>query len=157
MRGGVLTLEVRALEVLVVGGDPDPRQRVDDPLRPLGAVAGLVGVLDPQHEGTAEAASQRPVVQRRARPTDVERAGRRRRETEARAIGHAALDAIGAVMPTSVRVGHRCRHGRQREVPQLTQRDRQRGEIEHLGPTDLGVHREGTADGAFVRFDPRRR
>ena len=62
---------------------PDPGQGVDDALGPLRPVAGLVGVLDAQHERAAEPAGQRPVVQRRARPADVEEAGRRRGDAEA--------------------------------------------------------------------------
>ncbi len=79
-----LALEQRALEVRVVGGDADPRQRVDDALRPLRAVAGLVGVLDPEDERATGRAGQRPVEEGRAGPADVEEAGRRRGEAIAR-------------------------------------------------------------------------
>ena len=80
---GVGALEVRALEHRVVGADAQPGQGVDDALGPLGPVAGLVGVLDPQHERAAELAGQRPVVERRARPADVEEPRRRRCDAEA--------------------------------------------------------------------------
>ena len=76
MRRGVGALEVRAFEMWIVGRDADPRQRVDDPLRPLRSVAGLVGVFDAQDEGATDLAGECPVVQRRARSTDVERTGR---------------------------------------------------------------------------------
>ena len=92
---GVLALEVRAFERGIVVADADPRQRVDDPLRPLRPVASLVGVLDAQHERATEPLGQRPVVQRRARPADVEEAGRRWRESESRAAAHAASTLPG--------------------------------------------------------------
>ncbi|CAB4893550.1 unannotated protein [freshwater metagenome] len=50
---GERTLEVRALEMLVVGVNADPRQRIDDALRPLRLIACFVGVLDPQDERAA--------------------------------------------------------------------------------------------------------
>ncbi len=71
--GCVLALEVRPL--VGAGGDADPRQRADDALRPLRPVAGLVGVLDAQHERAVGLAGEDPVVERRARPTHVEVAG----------------------------------------------------------------------------------
>ena len=80
----MVALEVGSLEAIIVGRDADPGERIDDPLRPLGAVPGLVGVLDPEHERAAALAGEGPVVQRRARPADMERAGRRRGETVAR-------------------------------------------------------------------------
>ena len=55
---GVGALEVRPLERRVVGADADPRQRVDDALRPLRPGCALVGVLDAQHERAARAASR---------------------------------------------------------------------------------------------------
>ena len=74
---GVVALEMGALEVLVVGRDADPGERIDDSLRPLRTVPGLVGVLDPQHERAAALTGEGPVVQRRTCPTDMERAGGR--------------------------------------------------------------------------------
>ena len=80
---GVGALEVGALEHRVVGADAQPGEGVDDALGPLRAVAGLVGVLDPQDERAAELAGQRPVVEGRAGPADVEEPRRRRRDAEA--------------------------------------------------------------------------
>jgi hypothetical protein len=74
--GRVRALEVRPLECRVVGADAQPRQRVDDPLSPLRTVTSLVGVLDPEHEPTAQPPGERPVEQRRAGPADVEEPGR---------------------------------------------------------------------------------
>jgi hypothetical protein len=78
---GVGRLEERALVLVFV--DAEPRERPDDPLGPLGAVAGGVGVFDAQHESAAVLAGVQPVVQRRSRAADVEHAGRRRREAHA--------------------------------------------------------------------------
>ena len=72
----------------VVGADAEPGEGVDDPLRPLRPVAGLVGVLDAQHEAPAEPLGERPVEQRRPRPADVEEARRRRGDAEAGGLGH---------------------------------------------------------------------
>ena len=75
VRLGVLALEVGALEVWIVGRHTDPGEGVDDALRPLGPVPGLVGVLDPQHERATESTGERPVLQRGPSATDVERTG----------------------------------------------------------------------------------
>ena len=80
----MIALEERALEPVIVGGDADPGERIDDPLRPFRTVAGLVGVLDPQHERATALPGEGPVVQRRARSADMERAGGRRGEAVAR-------------------------------------------------------------------------
>ena len=72
---GVVALEMRALEAVIVGRDADPGERIDDSLRPLRTVPGLVGVLDPQHERATALTGEGPVVQRRACPADMERAG----------------------------------------------------------------------------------
>ena len=88
VRGRVLALEVRALERGIVAVDADPRQGVDDALRPLRSVAGFVGVLDAEDERAAEPLGERPVVERRARPTDVEETGGRWREAKSRAAAH---------------------------------------------------------------------
>ena len=95
--------------------DADPRERVDDPLGPLRPVAGLVGVFDAQHERAAESLREGPVVQRRARPADVEEAGRRWGESESRGTAHVrstlpaapfrvgALSTRKASVPTQLR------------------------------------------------------
>src|SRR6185436_3797533 len=58
----------------------------------------------------------------------------------------------GAVMaPPTLPLVHR----RQPEVPQLSERDREVGEIEHLGPADLGEHLERPRQRTFVGGDPR--
>ena len=67
--------------------EPQPAQTLHDardhlPRRSLG-----VGVFDAQDEGAAMAAGVEPVEQRRAGAADVEIAGRRRRETDARTMG----------------------------------------------------------------------
>ena len=80
----VVALEVGALEAVVVGGDADPGERIDDSLRPLRTVPGLVRVLDPQDERATALTGEGPVVQRRARPADMEEAGGRRGEAVAR-------------------------------------------------------------------------
>ena len=62
------------------GAMPEPVERGDDPVGPLGPVARLVGVLDPQDERPPVLAHEEPVEQRRPRAADVEVPGRRRRE-----------------------------------------------------------------------------
>ena len=68
MRLLVLRLEVRAL----VGGHPEPVERGDDPVGPLGSVACLVGVLNPQDEGASVTAGEEPVVEGGPGAADVE-------------------------------------------------------------------------------------
>ena len=124
---GVLALEVRALEVRVVGADADPGQRVDDALRPLGPVAGLVGVLDAQHERAAVALGERPVAQRGAGAADVEEAGGRGREAEAGADVHAPTEATAP--PTGSVVATVACWVVEDEVAQLADGDRERGDV----------------------------
>ena len=78
------TLKMWAFKVLIGVGDPDPGHRVNDALSPFGPVAGFVGVFDPQHERATKALRQRPVHQGCPRAADMEEAGRRGGESEAR-------------------------------------------------------------------------
>ena len=85
--GGAVLDEAR--DLLLVAADPlglrdralvpvelEPLERVEDLLDVLGRRALAVGVLDAQDERAARAAGQQPVVQCRARSTDVQCARR---------------------------------------------------------------------------------
>jgi hypothetical protein len=81
-----VALEVRALEDdLFVPVEPEPAQPLEDGARGLVGGAGLVGVLDAEQELAAELAGEEPVEERGAGAADVEVAGGRGGETEARA------------------------------------------------------------------------
>ena len=69
---GARHLADRALVVV----DLQPAQRVEDLLDVLGGGALAVGIFDPQDERPAVVPREQPVVQRRARAADVQRAGR---------------------------------------------------------------------------------
>src|SRR5439155_12108427 len=73
-----LALRVRPL----VPVELEPAQRVEDLLDVLGCRALAVGVLDPQHELALLPPREEPVVQRRARATDVQLACWRGREAD---------------------------------------------------------------------------
>ena len=73
-----LGLEDRALVVVEL----EPAQRVEDLLDVLGRRALAVGVLDAQDERAAGVARGEPVVERRPRAADVQRAGRRGGEAD---------------------------------------------------------------------------
>ena len=72
---GIRALEVGAFEVRIIQIDADPGECVDDALRPFRLVALGIGVFDPQHEGSTQTASERPVEQRSTRTAHVEVAG----------------------------------------------------------------------------------
>jgi hypothetical protein len=61
--------------------EPHPVERVDDPLDPFRSIPLLVGVLDPEDQGTARLLGNSPVVESRAGAADVDEARGRRRET----------------------------------------------------------------------------
>jgi hypothetical protein len=61
--------------------EPQPVERVDDPLDPFRSVPLLVGVLDPEDQGTARLLCNLPVVESRAGAADVDEARGRGRET----------------------------------------------------------------------------
>ena len=83
--GGEVPVEARALQHRpLVPVEAEPRQRLLDAHHPLVPAAGDVGVLDPQDEHTTVVTREQPVEQRGAGPAHVERAGRRRREPDAR-------------------------------------------------------------------------
>ncbi len=63
--------------------EPEPSHRLLDADDPLVARPALIGVLDAQDERAAVVAREQVVEQRRARGPDVQRAGRRRRESDA--------------------------------------------------------------------------
>ena len=75
--GGRVRLLVRRLEVrALVGSHAEPVEGGDDPVGPLGPVARLVRVLDPQDEDAPLLAHEEPVEQRGPRAADVEVPGR---------------------------------------------------------------------------------
>ena len=86
-RLGVQTASLGLEDRALVPVQPEPRQGAIDPLGPLVAVALGVGVLDAQQERTALLTGEEPVEQGRAGASDVEIAGRRRREANPRAVG----------------------------------------------------------------------
>src|SRR4051812_4496620 len=61
--------------------EPEPAESIVDRLRRRGRVAGLVGVLDPQHQSPAGVMRVKPVEERRPRAADVKITGGRRGET----------------------------------------------------------------------------
>ena len=72
----ICRLKIRPLEVGVTAVDANPREGVDDSLRPLWLVARLVGVFDSQDEDAVILQRENPVVQRSARPAHVKVARR---------------------------------------------------------------------------------
>jgi hypothetical protein len=74
----------RLADDLLVPVEPQPAQPVEDAVEPDVGAADRIGVLVAQQEGAALAAGEHPVEQRGARASDVERAGRRRAEANAR-------------------------------------------------------------------------
>ena len=73
---------------LAVPVEAEPLQPVEDRVDRRVSRAGAVGVLDAQQHLAAEALGEQPVEQRGARPPDVQKAGRRRRETGDDGFGH---------------------------------------------------------------------
>ena len=84
-----LRLEVRGVRPAdvrpFVPVEAEPAQAVDDPRDHLPRRSLGVGVLDAQHERAAMPPREQPVEERRARAADVQVAGRRRCEPDARA------------------------------------------------------------------------
>jgi hypothetical protein len=75
---------VALVDDLAVPGQAQPADLGQDVVGQLGAVALGVGVLDAQQHLATLLPSDQPVEQHGARPTDVQPAGRRRREAQAR-------------------------------------------------------------------------
>ena len=67
---------------LAVPVEAEPFETVDDRRRRLGGRAHPVGVLDAQPETAAMMAGEEPVEQGGARPADMQKPGRRRREAD---------------------------------------------------------------------------
>ncbi len=82
-------LTVRAVRTADVGAfvprQPAPAQRLEDRALALGRAAGVVGILDAQHELAAVLAGETIVDQRDVRRANVRIAGRRRRDAGANA------------------------------------------------------------------------
>ena len=87
-----LALEIRAVVASrlrpLIPVEPEPSQPLRDRLHRRRRVARLIGILDAQNERSAVLASQQPVEQRRARATDVKKAGGRGREADAKGERH---------------------------------------------------------------------
>ena len=83
----------------LVPDQPEPAQGVED--LPLGVLteAGLVGVLDPQHEAPTLLAHEREVEERHVRRSDVRVAGRRRRHPQPDGAGEPLPRGGGLVVP----------------------------------------------------------
>jgi len=108
---GVLVIQLAALRLVVgpvrsadlrtlVPLQSEPAQVFEQLLVRRLDVAGLVGVLDAQHEFPAQPLGQQVVEQRRPRSADVQIAGRRRRETGTNGLAHIFLicDARGSIV-----------------------------------------------------------
>ena len=101
---------------------------------------------------------ERPVVQRRARPADVEEPRRRRgdRGTRRRRTMASVLDATRVSVERQPGWAQR-RDAGEGEVAQLAQGDRQGGQVVALGAADLGEHRRRPGDRSLVGLQPLRR
>src|SRR5262249_52853793 len=83
----IQVVTLRLVEGALVVLEPEPLHRGEDLRRELLPRALDVGVLDPEEELALLAARVEKVVERRARTADMERACRRRRETDAGGVG----------------------------------------------------------------------
>ncbi len=77
LRVRLVSREIRALvRDLLVPGEAEPLESLEDRARAFVGAAGAIGVLDAEQERSAVLAREEPVVERRARTADVEIASR---------------------------------------------------------------------------------
>ena len=136
-----LRLAVRAVRATLLGPfirvEPAPREGLPDVVLGAFDVAILVGVLDPENEGTAGLPGEQVVVECRADASDVEGTGRAGRETDAGGGGHSGSGLAGSGLDWRERIGedtgppgpllggdiNRGREGRLRRRPSAGEED----------------------------------